>query len=104
VQYKSHKIRLDLNDKQVTLAKKHAGVARHAYNWGLDICKKAFDNKQKKPSAIDLHKKLVAEVKPKYEWYREVSKCSPQQALRDLDTSFQRFFKKTSKFPKFKKK
>jgi hypothetical protein len=32
----------------------------------LDICKKAFDDKQKKPSAIDLHKKLVAEVKPEF--------------------------------------
>ena len=104
MQYKSHKICLELNNKQITLAKKHAGVARHAYNWGLDVCKKAFDNKQKKPSAIDLHKKLVKEVKTQYAWYYEVSKCSPQQALRDLDTSFQRFFKKTSKFPRFKKK
>ncbi len=39
---KSLKIRLALNDKQDTLAKQHAGVARHAYNWGLDVCQKAF--------------------------------------------------------------
>ncbi len=57
---KSLKIRLELNDKQNTLAKQHAGVARHAYNWGLDVYNKAFENKQKRPSAIDLHKKLVA--------------------------------------------
>jgi putative transposase len=101
---KSLKIRLELNNKEVTLAKKHAGVARHAYNWGLDVCNKAFENKQKRPSAIDLHKKLVAEVKSKNAWYYEVSKCSPQQALRDLDTGFQRFFKKVSKYPRFKKK
>ena len=101
---KSLKIRLELNNKQKTLAKKHAGVARHAYNWGLDVCNKAFENKEKRPTGIDLHKKLVAEVKPTYPWYREVSKCPPQQALRDLDTGFQRFFKKVSKRPTFKKK
>ena len=30
---KSIKIRLELNNKQTTLANKHAGVARYAYNW-----------------------------------------------------------------------
>ena len=35
---KGIKIRLKLNNIQTTLAKKHAGVARHAYNWGVDIC------------------------------------------------------------------
>ncbi len=100
----SLKIRLELNDKQKTLALQHAGVARHAYNWGLDVCNKAFENKEKRPTSIDLHKKLVAEVKKKYSWYYEVSKCAPQQALRDLDTSFQRFLKKVSKYPTFKKK
>jgi putative transposase len=100
----SLKIRLELNNKQKTLALQHAGVARHAYNWGLDVCNKAFKNKEKRPTSIDLHKKLVAEVKKKYSWYYEVSKCAPQQALRDLDTSFQRFFKKVSKYPTFKKK
>ncbi|MFN4280333.1 helix-turn-helix domain-containing protein, partial [Thermosynechococcus sp.] len=34
----SFKTRLRLNNKQATLAAKHAGVARHAYNWGLDVC------------------------------------------------------------------
>lgn len=104
MEYRSHKIRLELNNKQVTLAKKHAGVARHAYNWGLDVCKKAFENKEKHPSAIDLHKKLVAEVKSVNDWYYEVAAKTPQQSLRDLDTAFKRFFKKKSERPKFKKK
>ena len=104
MEYRSHKIRLELTNKQVTLAKKHAGVARHAYNWGLDVCNKTFEDKEKHPSAIDLHKKLVKEVKSENEWYYEVSKCSPQQSLRDLDIAFKRFFKKTSAYPKFKKK
>jgi putative transposase len=34
----------------------------------------------------------------------EVSKCSPQEALRNLDRAFINFFEKRSKFPKFKSK
>ena len=48
-----HKIRLELNHKQSTLASKHAGVARHAYNWGLNVCKEADEKKEKHPTAID---------------------------------------------------
>lgn len=101
---RSHKIRLELNNSQVTLAKKHAGVARHAYNWGLAQCQLAYQNKVKHPTSIDLHKKLVAEVKSVHTWYYEVSKCAPQEALRNVEKAYTRFFKKQSAFPTFKKK
>jgi len=90
---KSLKIRLELNNKQTTKVLQHCGVARHSYNWGIDVCVKAFENKEKLPSAIDLHKKLVAEVKSANAWYYESSKCAPQQALRNLNTSYQNFFR-----------
>ncbi|MFS8831539.1 helix-turn-helix domain-containing protein, partial [Synechococcus sp. R8-2] len=35
--------RLELNNRQKTLAAQHAGVARHAYNWGLAICRQALE-------------------------------------------------------------
>jgi putative transposase len=102
---KSFKTELKLNDKQRTLMAKHAGVARHAYNWGLATCIEAHEKGEKRPSAITLHKRLVAEVKPEKEWYYEVSKCAPQQALRDLARAFTHFFTiKGRGFPKFKKK
>ncbi len=38
-------------------------------------------------------------------WYYEVSKCAPQQALRDLDRAFKNFLTIPKRgFPKFKKK
>ena len=52
----SFKTELKLNNKQKTLLAKHAGVARHAYNWGLATCFKALENNEKLPTAIDLHK------------------------------------------------
>jgi putative transposase len=101
---KSLKIRLELNNKQESYARQHSGVARHAWNWALDLCKKKLENKEKLPSAIDLHKLLVKDVKSVNNWYYDVSKCSPQQSLRDLRVAIDRSFKKTSKFPRFKKK
>ncbi|ELR98299.1 RNA-guided endonuclease TnpB family protein [Gloeocapsa sp. PCC 73106] len=102
---KSFKTTLILNNKQATLASKHAGVARHAYNWGLATCFETIDNNQLLPSSIDLHKKLVAEVKSVYEWYYEVSKCAPQQALRNLHQAFMNWWKhQHCQKPKFKKK
>ena len=99
------KTKLNLNNKQRTLAAKHAGTARHAWNWGLAICLQALDAKKKMPSAIDLHKRLVAEVKSANPWYYKVSKCAPQEALRNLNKAFCSWFEKPEKGrPKFKKK
>lgn len=101
---KSIKIRLELNNKQKTYALQHCGVSRHAWNWGLALCKDALDKNEVIPSAIDLHKMLVRDVKSVCPWYYEVSKCSPQQSLRELRVAFDRLFKKKSKFPRFKKR
>jgi len=99
------KTSLRLNNKQATLAAKHAGVARHAYNWGLSVCLQALENQEKIPSAIDLHKKLVAEVKSIYDWCYEVSRCAPQEALRHLNTALKNWWiHKHCKCPVFKKK
>lgn len=101
----SFKTKLKPNNKQATLLAKHAGTARHAWNWGLNLCLKALDNNEKLPTAIDLHKRLVAEVKSIHAWYYEVSKCSPQEALRHLATALKRWLvSKVSQKPKFKKK
>ena len=107
---KSLKIRLELNNKQTTLARKHAGVARYAYNWGLAICKKSYDERivdipYKRPSGYDLCKQWVAEVKSEHKWLYETSKVCQQHALINLDSAYKRAFKvKGSGFPKFKKK
>jgi putative transposase len=90
---KSLKVRLELNNKQKTLANRHAGVARYAYNWAVQTCQKAFSNKEKQLSSIDLHKKFVAEEKTKNAWLYEVSKCTPQQTFRNLSTAYDKFHK-----------
>jgi putative transposase len=105
------KTELKINNKQRTELLKHSGVARHAWNWGLALTKQILDHnkanpdsKIKFPSAIDLHKWLVALVKPENPWYFESSKCAPQYALRNLRMAWDRCFKKVSGVPRFKKR
>lgn len=105
------KTELHPKNKQKTWLAKHAGVARHAYNWGLWLTRNILnhnqhnpDNKIKFPTAIDLHKLLIAMVKTECCWYYEVSKTAPQYALRHLSEAWKRCFQKISSQPKFHKK
>ncbi len=105
------KTQLRVNQQQRQLLAQHAGVARHAWNQGLALCQQVIIHNKtnpqeqiKFPTAIDLHKWLVASIKSTYPWYYEVSKCPPQYALRYLSSAFQSFFQKKKGFPKFKKK
>jgi len=105
------KTELKLNNNQRTVLLKHCGVSRHAWNWGLALTRAILehnkinpDSRIKFPSAIDLHKYLVALVKPENPWYYECSKSAPQSALRDLSTAWKQCFKKVSGQPRFKKK
>ncbi|HVB60761.1 MAG TPA: transposase, partial [Ktedonobacteraceae bacterium] len=112
---RGYKTALDLTNEQRTLLLKHAGAARFAYNWGLARKIAAYKDGKKPPTAIDLHKELNALKQTEYPWMYEVSKCAPQEALRNLDRAYANFFrkvkaKKTGKykgklgFPTFKQR
>ncbi|WP_354636055.1 transposase [Planktothricoides raciborskii] len=106
------KTQLKINQTQQQQLARHAGVARHAYNWGHGLCLGILshnthcspEEKIKFPTAIDLHKWLNKLVKPENPWYYEVSKCAPQYALRNLAQGWQDCFKKKKARPRFKKK
>jgi putative transposase len=91
---RAFKTELDLNNAQKTACARHAGAARYAYNWGLARKKEAFASGEKTPCAIDLHRELNALKKTELSWMYEVSKCGPQEALRDLDNAFAHFFRR----------
>lgn len=105
------KTELDLNNVQKTGCAGHAGAARYAYNWGLARKQAAYQAGQKTPSAIDLHKELNQLKKGELSWMYEVSKCAPQEALRNLDKAFDHFFRRVREkkagrvgYPRFKSK
>jgi putative transposase len=111
---RAYKTELDLNNLQKTACAKHAGAARYAWNWGLARKKQAYLAGLKTPAAFDLHRELNALKKTDLAWMYEVSKCAPQEALRNLDQAFANFFrrvkakkegKKTKAgYPRFKSK
>ena len=91
---RAYKTELDLNDRQVTACKRQAGAARFAYNWGLARKQEAYTVTGKSPSAIDLQRELNALKQTELPWMSEVSKCAPQEALRNLDNAFAHFFRR----------
>ena len=104
---RSYRVELDPNNVQRTLLCKHAGCARFAYNWGLSRRIEEYKTTGKSSNAIAQHKELN-DLKPTdFPWMYDVSKCAPQEALRNLDKSYKNFFRqikegKKTGFPKFK--
>ncbi|MBU1748789.1 MAG: transposase [Chloroflexi bacterium] len=92
---RGYKTELDVNDRQRTACLRHAGAARYSYNWGLQRKIDAYQAGQPTPTAIDLHRELNALKQTELGWMYEVSKCAPQEALRDLDRAFAHFFRRT---------
>jgi putative transposase len=92
---RAYKTELDLNDQQTTACRKHAGAARWAYNWGLARKQEVSRATGASPSAIDLHRELNALKQIEVPLMYEVSKCAPQEALRNLDHAFGQCFRRT---------
>lgn len=82
------KTELDLNDRQRTACLKYAGAARFAYNFALQRKEEARLAGEKVPTAIDLHRELNQRKKDDLGWLYEVSKCAPQEALRNADRAY----------------
>jgi putative transposase len=91
---RAYKTELALNDKQVTACKQHAGAARYAFNWGLARRQAEYQATRKSLTAIELHRELNALKKTDLPWMYQVSKCAPQEALRNLDSAFSHFFRR----------
>ena len=115
---RGYKYELRVNNKEQTLLIKCAGISRFAWNWGLTNRKMRYQNQTgeaRTTDAMKQHKELNRLKPTTFPWMYEVSKCVPQEALRDLDRGYQNFFtnhrkrkrNQTSRYvglPRFKKK
>ncbi len=91
---RGYRTELDLNSKQITICKKHAGCARFAYNWGLKRKQEVYQQTGRSSSAMELHRELNALKPTDFPWMYDCSKCAPQEALRDLDNAYKHFFRR----------
>src|SRR5258707_5699506 len=91
---RAYKTELDLTDRQVTAGKGHGGGRGFAKNGGWPGKKEAYTVTGKTRSAINLHRELNALKKTELPWMYAVSKCAPQEALRNLDNAFAHFHRR----------
>jgi len=99
----AHTIRLYPNKAQETFFRKACGCARVAYNYGLSEYQRLKKEGQK-PDILEIKKQFNSNKKILYPWMSETNKDANQQPFANLQSAFNRFFKKTAKFLTFKKK
>ncbi len=100
---KAYKYRIYPNKKQRKLINKTFGCCRFVYNYYLDKRIKAYEKDKTSLNYYDCCKDLTS-LKQEYEWLKEPDKCSLQNALKDLEFAYNKFFKEHTGFPKFKSK
>lgn len=100
---KSFKIRLYPTAEQERLMWQHVGSCRFIWNYMLALQNERYENGEKHLSAFDMTNLLSPLKKSEgYEWLSLVSNISLCTVCCDLDKAFTGFFKKISRFPKFK--
>lgn len=99
---RAYKYRLLPTVQQKEQLKKFFGVARFAYNLGLETKIAAYTSAKVNLSCFDLIKQMV-ELKKEYDWINDCPAQAIQMSLRNLDNAYTKFFKGGG-FPKFKNK
>lgn len=104
---KSYKTEIDPTEEQETKIRNTIGVCRYVYNFFIAENKRRYEDGQKHMSGMDFSKWLNNEYipnNPDKGWIKDVSSKSVKQSILNAHTAYQRFFKKQSGFPSFKKK
>ena len=100
---RAYKYRLNPTEEQKVLIEKHLGCCRFVWNTFLWERKKAYEEDWKTLTYYD-NAKALTQLKKELTWLKEVNSQSLQVTLKDLSLAYDRFFKKISKFPRFKSK
>lgn len=107
--YLTKKIRLLPTAEQEKLFWKSAGIARWSYNFFLSYNQEKYnewlkDNTKKKfISESDVRKYINNVLKnTTHAWLKEVGSNVMKQGIKDANNSLQRYFNKTSGYPKYK--
>jgi putative transposase len=107
----AHKIALDPTAKQRVYFERAAGTARFAWNWALAEWRRQYAAGEK-PSAESLKAQWNAVRRESFPWSLEVTKCAGSQAIINLGSAFDSFFRDLKNgtarrrlgYPQFKKK
>ena len=100
---RAYKYRIYPNKKQRELIAKTFGCVRFVYNHYLAKKIELYQNSKESLSFYKCSADLT-KLKEELTWLKEVDKFALQNALRNLDFAYQKFFKEHSGFPRFKSK
>lgn len=101
--YKGYTIRIYPTKNQEELLRKHIGCCRFIWNHMIEVQKTRYQNDEKYLNRFGMIK-LIPSIKKEFDWLNEVSMSSLQLICKDVNTAYQRFFKKISNYPRFKTK
>lgn len=101
--YKGHLVRLYPNQAQTILLGKHLGCVRWVYNHMVVINQKRYHRTGKGMTGYQMQA-MLPKLKKQYPWLSEVNASSLQIVCHNLADAYNRFFKKVSKYPSFKKR
>lgn len=101
---KAYKYRIYPNKQQKELIQKTFGCCRFVYNQTLAHRKELYETKKESMSRIDCNNWKNKTLKVKYIWLKEVDKFALDNAIINMDSAYQKFFKEHSGYPKFKSK
>ncbi len=101
---KAYKYRIYPNNEQKTQITKTFGCCRFVYNQTLAYRKEVYEQEKKSVSKTDCNNYCNRELKKSYEWLKEVDKFALTNAIYNMDSAYQKFFREHAGYPKFKSK
>jgi putative transposase len=104
--FKSFKFRIYPTKDQEILLAKHFGANRFVFNYYLNSRKESYLGEDKKSLNYYDNANDLTQLKKNedYIWLKEINSQSLQSSIRNLDTAYNKFFRKQTKFPRFKSK
>lgn len=101
---KAYKYRIYPNNEQKVQIAKTFGCCRFVYNQTLAYRKERYEKEKKSVSKTDCNNYCNRELKQTYEWLREVDKFALTNAIYNMDSAYQKFFREHAGYPKFMSK
>ena len=101
---KAYKYRIYLKNEQKIQITKTFGCCRFVYNQTLAYRKDKYEKDKKFVSKTDCNNYCNRVLKKEYEWLKEVDKFALTNAIYNMDSAYQNFFKQHAGYPKFKSK
>ena len=101
---KAYKYKLYPNGEQRIQIAKTFGCCRFVYNQTLAYRKDIYEQEKKSLSKTDCNNYCNRELKAQYEWLKEVDKFALTNAVYNMDSAYQKFFREHAGYPKFKSK